>query len=101
MQSLNSSKVLCLITYHSLVCCYRALTAFINLYFVSYNQAEYEPIECVHTSNMRTHSLCYRNRECKKMKAFPFFKPPNQVKLALFYIRIMFIRIVRLGVTVI
>ena len=33
------------------------------------------------------------------MKAFPFFKPPNQVKHALFYIRITLIRIARLGVT--
>ena len=36
-----------------------------------------------------------------KIKAFPFFKPSNQVKHALFYIRITFIRIVRLGVSVI
>ena len=67
----------------------------------SYNQAEHERIECVHTSIMRTHSLCYRNREYKKMKAFTFFKPSNQVKHALFYIRITFTRIVRLGVIVI
>ena len=67
----------------------------------SYNQAERKPIECVHTSIMRTHSLCYRNREHKKMKAFPVFKPSNQGKHALLYIRIIFIRIVMLGVTVI
>ena len=65
----------------------------------SHNQAEHEPIECVHTSILRTHSLCYRNREYKKMKAFPFFKPSNQVKHAPFYIRIAFIKIVRLGIT--
>ena len=49
----------------------------------SYNHAEHERIECVHTSIMRTHSPCYRTREYKKTKTFPFFKPPNQVKHAL------------------
>ena len=58
-------------------------------------------VKFVHTSIKRTHSLCYRSREYKKRKAFPFFKPPNQAKYAPFFIRITFIRVVRLGVTVI
>ena len=101
-QSLNSFKLLYLFNYlsfsHLLLLYLRHLSICISF---SYNQAEHEPIECVHTSIMRTHSLCYRNREYKKMKLFPFFKPSNQVKHTLFYIRITCIRIVRLGVTVI
>ena len=33
----------------------------------SYDQVEHEPIECVHTSIMRTSPLCYRNRQYKKI----------------------------------
>ena len=84
MQSLFLSFCICLIIYHSLLCCYWAPTSLINLYSFSYNQAEHEPIECVHTFIVRTQSLCYKNREYKKIKAGLFLKPSIQVKHSLF-----------------
>ena len=74
MQSLNSFKLLYLFNYLSFsrLLLLHLLHLSICISF-SYNQAEDEPIECVHT---------------KKMKAFPFFKPFKQVKYALFHIRV-------------
>ena len=99
MQSLNSFTLLYLFDYLSFsrLLLLHLLHLSICISF-SYNQAEHELIECVHTSIMRTHFLCYRNREYEGLS---FFKPSNQVKHALFYIRTTCIRIARLGVTVI